>query len=108
MLTAISWLFDLWPLDGSNGLASPRVCTAQADFLLPLLELMVSLSNGSPLSFHGLKSFCIPSPLLSYIVWQIASQSWLCSLILTLPSKLDAMERMASSFISALSRALFA
>lgn len=108
MLTAISWLFNLWPLDGSDGLATPRICRAQADFLLPLLELLVCLSNGSPLSSHGLSRLAIPSPLSSYTMWQIASHSWLFSLILTLPSKLGAMERTASSSISTLSCALFA
>ena len=81
MLTAISWLFNLWPLDGSDGLATPRVCREQADFLPPLLELMVSLSNGSPLSSHGLRSLSIPSPLLSYIVWQIDNISVLALLL---------------------------
>lgn len=50
MLTVISWLFDLWPLEGSDGLASPNVCRPQTDCLLSLLELMVRLSNGFPLS----------------------------------------------------------
>lgn len=64
MLTAISWLFDLRPLEGSDGLATPSVCRPQVDCLLSLLELMVRLSNGSPLSSHGLRSLSTPSPLL--------------------------------------------
>lgn len=91
MLTAISWLFNLWPLDESDGLAIHRVCRVQADFIMPL-ELIVSLSNSSPLSSDGLKNFSIASPLVSYIIQQTASQSWLCFLILSLLSKLDATE----------------
>lgn len=66
-------------------MGAPRVRRVQSEFLLPLSELMVSLSNGSPLSSHGLRSLSFPSPLLSHRVWQTLSQSWLCSLIFSLP-----------------------
>lgn len=106
------WVPPLQLFHGSlifgHSMGAPRVCRVQSEFLLPLSELMVSLSNGSPLSSHGLRSLSFPSPLLPYTGGQTLSHSWLCSLIFTLPSRLDVMEGTESSSISALSCALFA